>query len=482
MAATNFIAAIELGSSKITGIAGVKSTDGGMQILAFAQENSSVFIKKGIIYNIDKTAQCLTSIINKLEATLEATIGKVYVGIGGQSLRTVANTVIRHLDEEMIISQELIDEIKKENIQIPIIDVEILEVAPQEYRIGNNLQTDPVGILSNQIEGRFLNLVARTAIRRNITKCFEQAKIDIAGYFISPLVMADVTLSDSEKRSGCALVDFGADTTTVSVYQKNILRHLSVVPLGGNSITHDICSQQLEEEEAEEIKIKYGNAFYEMSEDIEENNAYPIDDKRAIDEKVLNDIVEARTEEIAANVWNQIVLSGYDDKLLAGIIITGGASNLKGLDEAIRKRIKIEKGKIDKIKQAKYVHYSVKGTISEVMSRDASLNTILGLVYAGEENCYKPEEIVQEPEEWKNVTPGNLFLDEEEEEEIRHERKERDKEKEKEEKERKEREKKLKEQKEKERREKEKREKGPSKLGKWINDVTNTIFSDDEMK
>ena len=482
MAATDFIVAIELGSSKVTGIAGIKNSDGGMQVLAFAQENSSVFIKKGIIYNLDKTAQCLTSIINKLEATLDATIGKVYVGIGGQSLRTVANTVVRHLDEEITISQELIDQINLENIQIPIVDMEILEVAPQEYRIGNNLQTDPVGIMSNQIEGRFLNIVARTALKRNIIKCFEQAKTDIAGFFISPLALAEVTLSDSEKRSGCALIDFGADTTTVSIYQKGILRHLSVIPLGGNCITRDICSQQLEEDEAEELKKKYGNAFTEPSEEAEENNSYPVDDKRSIDAKTLNDIVEARTEEIAANVWNQIILSGYDDKLLAGIITTGGASNLKGLDEAIRKRIRMEKGKVDKIRQSKHVHYSVKGIVSEVTARDASLNTILGLLYAGEENCCKPEETTPESQEWKNLTPGNLFVDEDDDEDFLRERKERDREREKDEKERKERERKLKEQKEKERREKEKREKGPSKFGKWINDVTNTIFSDEEMK
>lgn len=461
MAVTDFIVAIELGSSKITGIAGRKNSDGGIQVLAYAQENSSVFIKKGIIYNIDKTAQCLTSIINKLEAALDATIEKVYVGIGGQSLRTVGNTVSRHLDEETIISHELIDDIIKDNVQIPIIDMEILEVAPQEYRIGNNFQVDPVGVLSNHIEGRFLNIVARTSLKKNIIKCFGQAKIDIAGYFISPLVMADATLSDSEKRSGCALVDFGSDITSVSVYQKNILRHLAVIPLGGKNITDDICSKQLEEEEAEGLKKKYGCAVREISEDTDENTVYPIDDKRSIEDKILNNIVEARAEEIVANVWNQIVLSGYDDKLLAGIIITGGASNLKGLDEAIRKRIRLEKGKTDKIRQAKYVHYSVKGGVLEMMTRDASLNTILGLLYAGEDNCCKPEET--KPEEWRNSTPGNLFeLDSVDDENFS-----RDSQKDKEKREKK---------------EKEKKEKGPNKLEKWLNGVTTTIFSDDDMK
>ena len=115
MAATDFIVAIELGSSKITGIAGKKHADGSIQVLALASENSSDFIRKGAIYNLDKTAQSLTSIIKKLESTLKASIGKVYVGIGGQSLRTIRNTEVRHLEEETKISQELIDSIMDSN-------------------------------------------------------------------------------------------------------------------------------------------------------------------------------------------------------------------------------------------------------------------------------------------------------------------------------------------------------------------------------
>ena len=134
MAATDFIVAIELGSSKITGIAGKKHPDGSIQVLALASEPSSDFIRKGVIYNLDKTAQSLTSIIKKLESTLKASIGKVYVGIGGQLLRTIRNTEVRHLEEETKISQELIDSLMDSNREVPIIDQDILEVAPQEYK------------------------------------------------------------------------------------------------------------------------------------------------------------------------------------------------------------------------------------------------------------------------------------------------------------------------------------------------------------
>ncbi len=391
MAATDFIVAIELGSSKITGIAGKKHADGSIQVLALASENSSDFIRKGVIYNLDKTAQSLTSIIKKLESTLKASIGKVYVGIGGQSLRTIRNTEVRHLEEETKISQELIDSIMDSNREVPIIDQEILEVAPQEYKVGINLLADPVGVPSDHIEGRFLNIIARSSVKQNIDKCFKQAGIEIADYIISPLALANAVLTNSEKRSGCMFIDFGADTTTVSVYKNNILRHLAVIPLGGSNITKDICSQQIEEEDAEELKKKYGNAYADKSEDGDDNPTYSLDGKCSIESHLLEDIVEARVNEILANVWNQIVLSGYEDKLLAGAIITGGAANLKNMEEAFSNRTKVEK-----VRMAKESQLSLKGGMME-LKKDGTCNTIIALLGAGKENCYRPERPIQVP-------------------------------------------------------------------------------------
>ena len=268
MATTDFIAAIELSSSKISGIAGKKSSDGSIQVLAYAREDASPFIHKGAIYNIDKAAQALTSIINKLEGQLNNSIAKVYVGIGGQSLRTVRNAVSRTLEEESIISQELVDEICDENRDVPLVDMSVLDVAPQEYKIDNTLHVEPVGVAGRYITGQFLNIVARASLKKNLEHSFEQAKVEIADdLLVAPTALAKAVLTENEMRSGCALVDFGADTTTVLVYKNNILRYLSVLPLGGNNITHDITSLQMEEEDAEKLKLQYGDALYEEEED-----------------------------------------------------------------------------------------------------------------------------------------------------------------------------------------------------------------------
>lgn len=382
MAATEFIVAIELGSSKITGIAGKKFPDGSIQILATASENASQCIRKGVIYNLDKTTLSLTSIINRLESTLKANIGKVYIGMGGQSLRTVRNTEVRHLEAETKISQELIDSLKDSNRGVPIVGYEILGVAPQEYKVGNDLVVDPVGVQTDHIEARFLNIIARHNVKENISQCCDQARFVIAedaADLIAPLALADAVLTAGEKRSGCVLVDFGADTTTVSVYKNNLLRHLAVIPLGGSNITRDICSQQIEEEDAEALKIKFGQAYHEPKESDDENKLYTIEGRCSINALLLEDIIESRVNEILDNVLNQIVFSGYENKLLAGAIITGGGINLANMEEAFSRRTKI-----DKIRVARETHIPLKGL---EIKKDGSYNTLIALLAAGKENC-----------------------------------------------------------------------------------------------
>ena len=412
MAVTDFIVAIELGSSKISGIAGKKLPDGSIQILATASENASDCIRKGVIYNLDKTTLSLTSIIKKLESTLKASIGKVYIGVGGQSLRTIRNTEVRHMEEETKISQELIDSLKDSNRNVPIVGHQILGVVPQEYKVGNDLIVDPVGVQTDHIEARFLNIIARNNVKDNVTKCCNSAPFEIAEDaedLIAPLALADAVLNSSEKRSGCVLVDFGADTTTVSVYKNNILRHLAVIPLGGNNITRDICSQQIEEEDAEALKIRFAQAYIEPKENEDENKSYRLENGTSINAILLEDIVEARLNEILDNVANQIVLSGYDNKLLAGAIITGGGINLKNMEEAFTKRTKIEK-----LRVAKDTHIVLKGM---EVKKDGTNNTLIALLAAGKENCclMMPEPTTR-PEPVKkavqsNVIEGQLFTE-----------------------------------------------------------------------
>ena len=380
MAAKEFIVAIELGSSKVTGIAGQKNLDGSIQILAVVKEESSAFIRKGVVYNIDKTAQCLTSIIKKLETQLKTEIRQVYVGIGGQSIRSVRNVISKDLPNESIVTQEMVIELMDANRNMTYPDQEILDAAVQEYKVGSQFQIDPVGIQATRLEGNFLNILERKAFYKNLNKCFETADINIAEMYLAPLALADSVLTEAEKRSGCALVDLGADTTTVSVYSKNILRHLAVIPLGSNNITKDIATLQMEESDAERMKLKYAAAYTDNN-DIDNDLKYSIDPERQIESRKFIEIVEGRLEEIIENVWYQIPSEFYD-KLLGGIILTGGGSNLKNIEKAFNNHTHV-----DKIRVAKFVTQSIISNNETIKAHDGTMNTVLGLLAKGDINC-----------------------------------------------------------------------------------------------
>ena len=299
--AKEFIVAIELGSSKMTGIAGRKNPDGSMTILAVAKEDSTSYIRKGVVYNIDKTAQGLSNIISKLKNTLQTDITQVYVGIGGQSIHSINNSVIKDLPIDAIISQDMVNELMDNNRNMTYPEYEIQDAVTEEYKVDSQYQDDPVGIQAKHLEGNFLNIVWRRSFYRNLNKSLENAGITIAEMYIAPLVMADNVLSEAEKRAGCVLVDLGAETTTMSVYYRNKLRYIAVIPLGGNNITKDLESLQLEETEAEALKTKYGSAYTDPA-TIDPNEVINIDSTRSIKRMQLVDVIEARTLEIIENV------------------------------------------------------------------------------------------------------------------------------------------------------------------------------------
>ncbi|MBR6016194.1 MAG: cell division protein FtsA [Prevotella sp.] len=375
-----FIVAIELGSSKITGIAGKKNLDGSISILALVQEDSASCIRKGVVYNIDKTVMCVTNIVKKLETTLKSKIAQVYVGVGGQSIRSVKNVILKEMDGQTIVTQEMVNELMDQNRNMSYPEQEILDAATQEYKVDQQYQLDPVGIQCSRLEGNFLNILWRKQFYRNLNKCFEQAGIAIAEMYLAPLAMADSVLTETEKRSGCVLVDLGADTTTVSVYFKNILRHLAVIPLGGNNITKDIATLQMEESDAERMKLKNASAYTDNS-DIDSSLSLPIDQDRGIASRDFINIVEGRVEEIIENAWFQVP-NEYIDKLLGGIILTGGGANMKNIERAFRNHTHVEK-----IRVAKFVTTTINSNLPEITAHNGRLNTILGILEKGDMNC-----------------------------------------------------------------------------------------------
>lgn len=375
-----FIVAIELGSSVFRGIAGKKNLDGSITVQALVKEDATQYIRKGVVNNIDKTATCLKNIVAKLSKTMKQNISHVYVGVGGQSVRSVRNVIVKDLPTETIVDGDIVDGLMDSNRGMDYPDLEILNVVTQEYKVGNQYVVDPVGIKGTRLEGNFLNIAQRKLFYSNLNEAFDKAGIAIAEIFPAPLVLADNVLTESEKRGGCVLVDLGADTTTVSVYHKSLLRHLAVIPLGGNNVTKDITALKMEEREAELLKLKHGSAYTEIA-DMDPALTYSIDGERTIESKQLIELVEARVEEIVQNVWHQVPAE-YVSKLLGGIILTGGGSNMKNIELAFKKYTHM-----DKIRKARFVNLAIKSNIADINKHDTTLNTIISLLAKGDMNC-----------------------------------------------------------------------------------------------
>ncbi len=380
----DFIVAIELGSSKISGIAG-KKKDGTMHILAYAEEKTAGCVKRGVVYNIEKTYQSVNTIIAKLEAVLKTKITRTYVGLGGQSMRSYKCIIKRNLLTQSYITNEAIDAIRQESYEIPFNDYEVLENFPQEYVVDSSVIADPVGVMGTNIEGEFLDVIAKTNLRTNIDTVFANVGVDIAEGLISPLQLANNVLTDAEKRSGCALIDLGADTTTLVVYKNNIVRYLVTIPLGSNNINKDLSTLPIDEAETEDVKLKYGDACQEFEASEEsETQYYTTSDGRQIDVNTIKTVAESRMGEIIANVSSQIINSDYSGKLLAGIVITGGGSNMKNIVRAFTKNTKI-----DKVRVANKVNQTVVKTsnASNFSMDSVETTTIVSLLLAGTVPC-----------------------------------------------------------------------------------------------
>ena len=399
MEAGKYIVAIELGTSKIVGIVGVKNEDGRLNILATEKEDSAGCIKRGCIFNVEDTASKIQKIIKKLENRLSLKITKVYVGVGGQSVHSISHSVFRQLAEDTPITDMIINSLHAESRSFPVANAEIMDVIPNEYTIDNHLETQPKGTYASEIEAHLQLVVGRPSIKKNINRCIvERLKLPIAGYIMSVHADAAALLDDEEKSLGCALINFGAGTTTLSIYKDNFLRYVVTIPFGGRNITQDISSLNILMSEAERLKLAFGCAINNG----EEPKGIGIEgiDSSKINYQELCRVTEARIEEIIANIVEQIKESGYKDQLSAGIILTGGASLLKELPELLARETKMSVQRGNLQKGITFSGHQEGGL--------TAYSQAIGLLLLGEENCVekpitpKTEPTVEEPEKPEN--------------------------------------------------------------------------------
>lgn len=374
----NFVFAVELGSSKVVATAGRKDPDGSIHVLGYAEKDATPFISKGKIFNVDKMTNTIQMMREDMEKKLDKTISQVYVCHGGMGIHSVQHIVERNYSEQNKITDDVISSIVSENASSVKDNKEIIQVVQQEYKVGTQSLLDVIGVESDNLQGKFLNLICAPEIRRRIHDCFAKANLPIAGIELSTLQVSKLMLSDMEKQSGCVFVDMGAATTTVAVFSQNLLRHLVVLPLGGMNITKDLESLNISTAEAEELKLRYG---IPQEDEIAEGETLTLRDGRTIEMERYYELVIARVEEILCNVAHQIEMSGSSkDNLIGGIIVTGRAANLKNIDKAIKEYTKFEK-----VSYVKIVKQNVRS--GGHFNRNGEYNVVLSMIESATENC-----------------------------------------------------------------------------------------------
>jgi cell division protein FtsA len=364
MEKTIHVVALDLGTSKIAGMVARKNEEGTLSILASEQILSDKCIRRGYIFNMEETTNKVSLLIARLNRKLDSPIEKIYIGVGGQSIRTEPFSIKKEVPKG-VVTQDLLDAITEEAQDFELDSLETLAVVSPEYYLDGQLESNPKGAICSVIDARFNLIVGRSTLKEKLIPAIRRSKQEVAKFLISPLATAEAVLTEKEKELGCALVEFGAGVTYVSVYKGGLLRYLVTIPLGGAVITKDIRSIDILD--AEEFKIKHGSA---LSEPNEENQ--------------VNVVIEARADEIIENVVRQIGESGYAQSLGGGIIITGGAAQLKDLPELIRTKT----GKEVRLASTnrKLVNQAVD------LSQNPENSCIIGMLFMGTEECLKEKE------------------------------------------------------------------------------------------
>lgn len=327
-----YVAAIEISSSKIIGAVGKIDSGRRLTILAVEQEECVDKVRYGIIQNLEEVSVRVARIIDKLNRkplVAPRSISSVFVGLSGRSLHSVASEVKILFPEQTEITEAILNRLREDALTNSALhNVEVVDVIPRKYVVDKMETKSPKGSIGQSVSAVYDIIVCRRELTQNLTRTLvDKVGLGIDKFIVTAVAAGNLVLTEDEKRLGCMLVDFGAETTSVSIYRDGSLNYLATLPLGGRNITRDITSLSVLEEKAEEIKRTSGRAIRENHSTLNVSGIKLSD---------VSDLVVARAEEIVTNVIQQISYAGLVEKdLTAGIVCIGAGSNLGGMMELL---------------------------------------------------------------------------------------------------------------------------------------------------
>lgn len=334
---------VDLGNTLITMMTAERQADGTFKILAIEKEETPIdSIQNGIVRKPSEIASTISRLLKQMENRLENKLGKkyeiknFYTAVNGRSLRSIRGNVLRPFPTTNEIGAAELNALRKELIDTLDTDRQIYSITNEEYRIDGDYVRDPQGIVCREIGANYLMVLGRTDIRENLTKCIDRITIDeVYSDTLAPIAMSDALLSDDDRINGVIHINFGAATTTVTVYQDNYLRHLAVVPFGGKHITSDLCTAlNFTQSEAESIKKEKGTPVIAKAKgrQISMRIKPGVEPRKVQLEEVAN-VIEARLSEIVGLCMKEVERSGFMNEINNGIVVSGATTRMADFSE-----------------------------------------------------------------------------------------------------------------------------------------------------
>lgn len=377
----DYIVAIDLGSNHVTTAVGRKGEDGRIRVIDCEMAPVQGMIR-GEIKNIELVAQSIKNTVDAIGERLGVRIAEAWAGISGQHVRCVRQPYHVFVGRDGEIREEDVMQLhaSMRNVQAP--DGEkILQIIPQNYIVDDDEETsNPVGTFGKKLEATFNFVIGDANAINRVERALARANVKCLGLFLNAVASAEAVTTPDEREEGVAVIDIGGGTTDITLFQRNVIRHVGVIPIGSNAINRDIRSYGILEKHVENLKIKYGSAMRELVQSDKYISTPGLNARTPKDISFQNlaAIIEARMLDIIDFVMEEIKNSGFRDRLNAGVVLTGGGARLKDLDTLFKNYTGID------VRIAQPDVEAEESCAAKV--NDAAFSTVVGILMKGAES------------------------------------------------------------------------------------------------
>lgn len=330
----NLMVGLDIGTSKIVALIGQMTSDNQVEIVGMGS-HASRGLKRGVVVNIDAAVQSIQRAIEEAELSAGCQIYSVYTGIAGSHIKSLNSHGIVAIREREV-TQADVDRVidAARAVAIPA-DQKILHILPQEFLIDHQEGIwDPIGMAGVRLEAKVHLVTGAVSAAQNIIKCVERCGLTVADIILEQLASSHAVLTDDEKELGVCLVDIGGGTTDIAVFTQGAICHTAVIPIAGDQVTNDIAiALHTPSQNAEELKLKYGYGLVDLVQEDKTIDVKGIGDRpdSPITQKELALVIGPRYEELFALIQAELRRTGLQDRIAAGIVLTGGAAKMKGV-------------------------------------------------------------------------------------------------------------------------------------------------------